>query len=370
MHVSLVDLPSYTPPYDHELGSALARRGHEVDLLTSPFPFGEPPEPVGYRRQEIFFPLSGRLRRLAPRSRVRFAVKAAEYLPCVLRLRRRLASLAPDVVHVQWLALPRRDLAWLGEVAAERPTVFTAHDVLGRRGERSAALWRDVCNAVARVVVHSRRAVDELAAAGVARERVVRIPHASFTGPSAAARASPNGRTLLFFGLVRDYKGLDVLVRALPDVPGARLVVAGDALDPVEPVRRLAAELGVAERVEWRLGFVPEAEVAALMGRASAVVLPYRRADSSGVLATALGHGRPAVVSDVGGLGETVADFAAGRVVPPGDPAALAEACRSLLDDPGALAAASRGAERAAASLTWDAAAEAHERLYEELLSG
>jgi glycosyltransferase involved in cell wall biosynthesis len=98
------------------------------------------------------------------------------------------------------------------------------------------------------------------------------------------------------------------------------------------------------------------------------VVLPYLRTDASGVLATAIGHGRPAVVSDVGSLGETVRDFGAGEVVPPGDHEALAEACARLLGDPEKLAAAHRGALAARAALTWDAAAEAHERLYEEVL--
>src|SRR5438046_2012257 len=134
MRVALLDLPSYTPPYDHSLAFALARRGHDVTLLTSRFPYGEAPRPDGYRREELFFPLSGRLRRLAPRSRAHRAVKAAEYLPGVARLRRRLDRLAPDVVHVQWPALPGRDLRWLRKLG--RPTVFTAHDLLGRRHDR------------------------------------------------------------------------------------------------------------------------------------------------------------------------------------------------------------------------------------------
>jgi glycosyltransferase involved in cell wall biosynthesis len=96
------------------------------------------------------------------------------------------------------------------------------------------------------------------------------------------------------------------------------------------------------------------------------VVLPYRQADSSGVLATAFGHGRPAIVSDVGGLAEAVRAYNAGLVVPPDDVEALADACRALLADPGP---AYRGAMAARAGLSWDAAAERHERLYRDLLS-
>ena len=97
-----------------------------------------------------------------------------------------------------------------------------------------------------------------------------------------------------------------MLVRALPEMPEARLVVAGDPLDPVEPARALAADLGVADRIEWHLRFIPDDEVVTLMESAAVVVLPYRQHDSSGVLATAIGYGRPVVVTDVGSLGEIV----------------------------------------------------------------
>jgi glycosyltransferase involved in cell wall biosynthesis len=129
-----------------------------------------------------------------------------------------------------------------------------------------------------------------------------------------------------------------------------------------------AAAVALDGRVEWRLGFRPEAEVRDLMADAAAVVLPYRRLDSSGVLATAIGYGRPVVVTDVGALGEQVEEFGAGRVVPPGDSAALAQACNSMLRNRSELDRAAAGARAAAAALTWDASAEAHERLYRELI--
>jgi glycosyltransferase involved in cell wall biosynthesis len=368
VHVALVDPLATTPPYDHELAGSLARRGHTVDLLTSPFPFGPVPAPDGYRRDEVFLAASGRILRGHPRSRLRFALKGLEYPPSIARMWLRLRRLDPDIVHVQWLPLPRLDLRWLRRLAASRPTVFTAHHALPRDAGAAMDARLRVYEAVARVVVHSRGVLEELVALGVARERLAYIPHPVFATAAGGLPGPPSGSTLLFFGLLRAYKGLDVLVRALPLVPGARLVVAGDPLDPVEPVRRLAQETGVADRIEWRLGFLPDAEVDALMREAAVVVLPYRRTDASGVLATAIGHGRPAVVSDVGSLGETVRDFGAGEVVTPGDHEALAAACALLLGDAHRLAAAYRGALAAREALTWDAAAEAHERVYEEVL--
>jgi glycosyltransferase involved in cell wall biosynthesis len=352
MRVALVDPLAYTPPYDHALATALAAEGHDVTLLTSRFPHGQAPVPEHYGREELFAPLSTRLFRRAP---MRLALKAAEYPPSVLRLLRRIERLDPDVVHVQWLPRPEHDLRWLRRVADERPVVLTAHDVLPRRTQ-ALRVWPDVLETAERVVVHSHRAVEQLVELGLGRERIARIPHPVFEGEELPP---PSGRTLLFFGLIRDYKGLDVLLDALPRIRDARLIVAGDPLDPVEPV-------DMDGRVEWRLGFRPQAEVRDLMEQAAAVVLPYRRLDSSGVLATAIGYRRPVVVTDVGSLGEIVREFRAGEVVPPGDAEALAQATARLLQ-PKRLAAAYDGAQRAAAELTWAASGAAHDRLYREV---
>ncbi|TML99287.1 MAG: glycosyltransferase [Actinobacteria bacterium] len=372
MRVALIDAGAYTPPYDHRLAAALAARGHEVTLLTAPFRFGEAPEPVGYRRQELFFPLSSSLFSRAPRSRARLPLKALEYGPSMRRARRRLETLAPDIVHVQWLFRPDLDIRWLRAVAAKRPIVFTAHDLGGMLTRRREA-WRRVLETVDRIVVHSRRGVHELADFGILEARIARIPHPVFDSAAPVGGGGRPGQTLLFFGLIRAYKGVDLLLRALPlvaqDRPDVRLVVAGDPLDSVEPLRRLANELGVAERVVWRLGFLPDDEVEDVLADASVVVLPYRRrVDASGVLALAVGHGVPIVASDVGSLGETVEEFGAGEVVPAEDIEALAAACIRLLGDDARRDEAVRGAARAREALTWEAAARQHEALYEALV--
>jgi glycosyltransferase involved in cell wall biosynthesis len=370
LRIALLDPPSYSPAYDHHLASALAARGHEVDLLTSPFAFGALPEPDGYERRELFLPLSGRLLRRRPRSRLRLPLKALEYLPSVGRLVRCVSALQSEIAHVQWLAVPRYDLRWVSRLRRERPVVLTAHNVLPHSGEADEAQRRAIYSAFDRIVVHTQSGAEQLGRFGVPPKRIVRIPHGTFDAPPASAIEPPTGRTLLFFGLVRHYKGLDVLVRALAEIPDARLVVAGDPLDSIAPIKLLADELGVGARIEWRLGYLPEEEVGALMREATLAVFPYRSTESaSGALATALGHGRPAVVTDVGALGDTVRDFGAGLVVPPDDPDALAEACRRLLDDPAALERAFLGTEAARRGLSWSAIAEAHERLYTDLLA-
>jgi glycosyltransferase involved in cell wall biosynthesis len=338
VRVVLADPPAFTPPYDHELAAALARAGADVELVTSHFRFGAMPRPEGYSRRELFYPLSSRLFRRSP---LRLPLKAVEH-PVGLAA---LAALKPDVVHLQWLAWPRLDARLL---RLRAPSVFTAHDLLPRRTAGRTALWQGLLRRFDRVVVHSQRGRETLAGLGV-EARV--IPHPVFRRDIAPAADG----TVLFFGIIRPYRGLDDAVAATAQA-GARLIVAGDPVTPVERV----------DGVDYRLGYLSEAEVDRAHAEATVAVFPYKpELDQSGSLLRALGSGVPAVVYDVGGLAEPVERFGAGLVVPPGDVEALADALRRVLEDPAPYRA---GAERARAELTWDASAAAHLALYEELL--
>jgi glycosyltransferase involved in cell wall biosynthesis len=348
MRVVLADPPAFTPAYDHELAAALARKGAEVELVTSRFRFGEVPAADGYLRDELFYPLSARL---FHRSRLRLPLKAVEHVPGTAALLRR----RPDVLHLQWLAAPELDRLLL---RPRVPTVFTAHDLLPRRTAHKLTLWRGLLARFDRVVVHSERGRSALAALGV--DATV-IPHPVF--PSDPPRAD-DGRTLLCLGTIRPYKGLGDAIAAAKRIEGARLLVAGDPLEPVNGYRVLAGDIA-----DWRLGYLPHSEVERALGEATVALFPYRpELDQSGALLQALGAGVPAVAYDVGGIAEPVRRFGAGRVVPPGDVDALAAAVRDLLDIPGALDAAREGARRAREALTWDAAAAAHLELYGQLL--
>ena len=350
MHVVLADPPAFTPPYDHELASALARSGADVELVTSPFRFGDRPAPDGYALDEAFYPRSSRIER----SRLRVATKVLEHP----REMRRLLARPADVVHLQWLAAPELDVLLL---RPRTPLVFTAHDLLPRRTARRSGLWRRLFARFDRIVVHSERGRDALVGLGVPRSTLRVIPHAVFRSDPPRA---DDGRTILAPGVIRPYKGLADALRATLGVPGARLLVAGDPRIPLDDLRRAAGD-----RAEWRLGYLGTAELERALSESTVAVFPYRaELDQSGALLQALGAAVPAVVYDVGGLGEVVRRFEAGRVVPPGDVPALSRAIRDLVDDPRALRAARAGAARARAELTWDAAAAAHLELYEELL--
>ena len=344
MRVVVADPPAFTPWYDHELASALARAGADVQLITSRFRFGAAPEPDGYTCRRDLYPASSRLFK---RSRLRLPLKGVEHLGVL----RSLGRIEADVLHLQWLAFPELDV----RMRLRSPSVFTAHDLLPRRTAAKRDLWRRLLRRFDRVVVHSTRGREALAELGV--DATV-IPHPVY--PSSAQR-SDDGRTLLLLGVLRPYKGLPDAIEATRRLPDVRLLVAGDPAMSLDGLRS-------AERVEWRLGYLPPGELDRALGDATIAVFPYRaELDQSGALLQALGAGVPAVVYDVGGLAEPVRDFGAGRVVAAGDVDALTEAVRALLESPAELAAARAGAERARAELTWDAAAAQHLALYRTL---
>jgi glycosyltransferase involved in cell wall biosynthesis len=344
VRVLLADPPAFTPWYDHELASALARAGADVELMTSRFRFGELPAPDGYSRSERFYPVSSRIFK---RSRLRLPLKAVEHLDVM----QSLARARTDVLHLHWAALPQADV----RLRFRTPAVFTAHDLLPRRTAEREELWRRLLGRFDRVVVHSERGRETLAELGI-DARVIAHP----VYPSSAIRAD-DGRTLLALGVIRPYKGLPDAIEATRRLADARLIVAGDPAMPLDGMR-------AAERVDWRLGYLPQAELDRALSEATIAVFPYRaELDQSGALLQALGAGVPAVVYDVAGLGEPIRRFGAGRVVDAGDVDALTGALRELLDDSAALAEARDGAERARRELTWDVAALQHLELYRDL---
>ena len=246
------------------------------------------------------------------------------------------------------------------------------------------------------MIVHSEATKTRLLALGGVPESAVRVvPMPAETWPIGGANPSiadtrADARTrldlptdpaggpplALFFGQIRPYKGLDVLLdawpRVLESVPDARLLIAGPAgQHEARRLERKVAERAFGDRVILRPSYVPTDRVSDHFMASDVVVLPYLDTDDSAVLATALGHGRATVVSAVGGLPEALCR-GGGLLVSPGDPISLAEALIEVLGDvPGDAAVRDRLEAEARASAdvgSWDAAARATLDVYAEVL--
>jgi len=362
--VDVVDPSAYTPPYDHALCAALARAGVQVRLQTSHFGYGSVPLPDGYERVERFYRLGAGAR---AGSRARFAGKLAQQVPDMVRYARATAAARVDVVHFQWLTVQPLDVHLLPR---GRPVVLTAHDVLPREPRRGQlAAQRRLYDRVDAVVVHSAHGRERLISAlGIDPAKVRVIAHGAFEHLTGVAGARPlppelaavEKPVVLCFGLIRPYKGVDVLLDAwrAADLDAELWIVGMPRMD-IAALRAAAPQ-----SVRWVPRFVTDEEVGAYFRRADVVVLPYREIDQSGVLFTALAFGRPLLLSAVGGFPE-VAGHGAASLVAPGDPLALAQALRRLIEDPSARERLAAGARAAAAGpYSWDAIAAAHVELY------
>ena len=167
-------------------------------------------------------------------------------------------------------------------------------------------------------------------------------------------------RYLLFIGLVRPYKGLDLLLQAwaavIPHIPPEwDLIVAGEFYEPEPPYRELVQKLGISERVVWRPGFVPQADFGYYFRAAHALILPYRSATQSGHPFWAYQYECPILVTRVGGLYEVVETFGGGYIVEPAI-SDLAQGLQKLIHTP--REAFKADFERARAELRWDTLAQ------------
>jgi D-inositol-3-phosphate glycosyltransferase len=260
---------------------------------------------------------------------------------------RRIRKLAPDLVVFKY---------WMPFFA---PAYGTIARILRRGGIRT-------CFLLDNVIPHERRPFDlpltrwvlapvdgfvaqsEAVAADLRRFRpdapLARVPHPVYSifgekPPRDEARrrlgVTASG-VALFFGFIREYKGLLDLFEALARIPRDRdlqLLVGGEFYEDDEPYRRAIADLGIADRVVLHARYIPNAEVGDFFAAANVAVLPYRSATQSGIAQIAMHFDLPVITTDVGGLPETVTAGETGDVVPPRDPAALAAAIERYFDE-------------------------------------
>jgi glycosyltransferase involved in cell wall biosynthesis len=270
------------------------------------------------------------------------------------RTRRRLAWYRPD----GWLAEGRRlrtaDLvvfvlltpiqvpAYLAISSTLRRTrtAVICHNVLPHeRRPGDVPLVKALLSRAGPVITHSaaQAAQAKDLAPGATVRTVALPPHLPATPlhhQDAERAASPAPRTrLLFFGIVRPYKGLDVLLRALARAPShVTLTVAGEFWSDITEMEYLVSELGLGDRVTLRPGYVPADRIPALFADADALVMPYREATASQNALLAFAHGVPVITTTAGALAEAVRDGVDGLTCAPGDPADLLRVLTEISD--------------------------------------
>ncbi len=355
----MIDPSLFTGRYDDSLCAALDAAGDAVSLFARPLRDTDAIAPRGYAYVPRFFRRSEGLRGLLGEGRAFRAAKALEYgATCALGSLRGLAD--ADLVHIQWLPLPLADDLLLARLSKQTALVHTVHnadayhDDAGVQGRGYAGLL----DRFAALIVHGETTRAVLVERGVDPARIHIIPHPPMrlaeAGPDdLAAVPDPVLPRLLFFGTIRPYKGVDLLIEACLSLwrAGRRfeLALVGKPFMDIAPLLAKVGAAGFASRLIADFGFLREQRLDAHLRKADILVFPYRHIDSSGAFLSALHYGKAMVASDVG-MFAALPEGVAART-PAGDAPSLAAALAPLIDDARARQAAGERARAHGAAM-------------------
>jgi len=215
--------------------------------------------------------------------------------------------------------------------------VLTEHDPLPHKGEK----WIETChvrftkflvrNISDRIIVHGNNLKKDLIRQGVLEEKVKVVSHGDYTYYLKWAKdIKEEKNTILFFGRILDYKGLEYLIKAVPiialTIPDVKIIIVGNG-----DFKKYNAMIDEKKYFEIHNRFIQDDEIAEFFQRSCIVVLPYIDGSQSGIIPIAYAFKKPVVVTNVGSIGEVVEDNVTGFVVPPKDSKALAEAIIKIL---------------------------------------
>jgi glycosyltransferase involved in cell wall biosynthesis len=294
----------------------------------------------------------------------------------------------PHVIHIQWLAGGEADLdffrllKWCGF-----PIIYTAHDLLPHDADtdQNRRLFQQVYALADCLIVHGENIRQEMIDLfQIDPGKISVVPHGSnilFSNESKAVARRRleiplNGKVVLFFGLIKPYKGLEYLLQAFNTIkdriPGPLLVIAGRIADEdqamYERYRSMLSQFAEENPVRCVTEYIPVEQVGAFFSAADVIVLPHVKPSQSGVLLTAIAAGKPVVVTDAGGLSEVVENGRSGFVVPPRDATAIAEALIKILQNPAVMERMGREAQTLAENhYSWRAVAAQTLTLYRSL---
>jgi glycosyltransferase involved in cell wall biosynthesis len=271
------------------------------------------------------------------------------------RTGKRSAAASDVVVLIFYTTIQALALSTIARVARRRARVVVIcanavpHEP--RPGDRTLMSW--LMRSAGAILVHTQA---ERAALMHLTDRPIAVaplpPHIPATPRFTRRPDRPPAKRLLFFGKVRHYKGVDVLLEALVRVPDVRLSIVGEFYEDVSRLRALIDRLGLAGRVQLSPDYLPAWQIPELFAEFDALVLPYRTATASQHVALAHWHGLPAVATRVGNFPDTVRDGVDGLLCSPDDVADLARALRALYE-PGRLEQLRAGVRAADSGAAW-----------------
>jgi D-inositol-3-phosphate glycosyltransferase len=268
-----------------------------------------------------------------------FKIKGLIYLFSLGKLFFFLLRTRPAVVHWHEIKIPTVEYHFIKFLQKLNIKVLlSAHDVMhfekGRATKSLANLYRSFDHIIAHAKSNRQMIIEQFK---VYPDKVTVIPHGEYSGLAteylSKTRArellniNPSNRVLLFFGYIRTYKGLYLLLDAFADslkrIPNAHLIIAGQPQENFEPYMEKIRRHNLQNHISLHLEYIPNEKISQFFSASDIVVLPYIKIYQSGIVYLAFGNKRPVIATDVGGLPEIVQNNKNGYLIPANDQNAL-----------------------------------------------
>ncbi|NIK28605.1 glycosyltransferase involved in cell wall biosynthesis [Thalassobacillus devorans] len=349
MKIVILDPSFFTFPYDKCLCEGLSSEGHEVFLI------GTSSERIGkyhagnFKLIKHYYKFSS----LIKKNKFGLLIKGINHIFNNLTLLFKLKKIKPDIIHFQWLPLPIFDMILIQILRRKTKVFFTMHDTTLYNGEGTSRIqqigYARLLKLFDGIIVHTKNSKNKLInLQGISTRKIAVIPHGIldyYNTSQDTKEIKENNKiewsgdtfNLLVFGSIKGYKGIDILIKALPLIEEKlreriKVTIAGTGKEEeINRLKLLANKLKVSNFIIWDLRFIPEEEVASHFKSASLVVMPYRTIDQSGVLMTAIGFNVPVIATKIGGIPETIENNVHGQLIPANNPEALALSLSKVL---------------------------------------
>ena len=328
--IALVDPAVFTEDYDVALYQALSQQ-NEINVTL----FGSPKAHHGAFVPHFF---RSRLLHQSAQSKTTKLLKVLCYIKDWLRLLKRVQPV--DVIHMQWCCLPLIDKWFINRLKQRGiKTVLTVHDPEPFNNNPSSRWqlkgWRSLLTTFDHLIVHSQQGKQHLIKLGISLLKCHVIHHGilrfSSSNTPYQGILPTDKTTLLVFGELKPYKGINILLHALTHLKAdvreqLHLLIVGRAKMDTMPLQQFCMDHRLNNQVTWDIRFIPEEEIHSLFSRVDVFCFPYTHIDTSGVFMGCLPYGKAIIASNIGAFQEHLENHKSALLCPPNDSAALARA--------------------------------------------
>ncbi len=351
MRAIIIDPSCFTMQYDHYLCESIASQNHEVFFIGSRYLYENFNYLAHYKRLDFFYNFTNFIYSYQPSGFLRKEIKGIEHVVDMIRLVGFVKENNPDVIHFQWVPFPALDELFLIRLKKVAPVILTVHDANPYHNTPSSKLqlirFGSILKKFDHLIVHTQSCLKTITEKwGLPNEKISIIPHGLFSHyhknrMSDYQKLSLENRyNIVFFGTIKPYKGVDILIRACARLPNdilekCKFIIAGVPRMNTDYLKKLAEELKVDKYFEWHLRFISEDEVGDILSDATIFVLPYTNEfeAQSGALMALLPFGKPIIASRISCFVEVLSEANAGYLVEVKNPVELANVILSLLMD-------------------------------------